>query len=157
MLRLCQGLSVLVLSAWVAIGAAHAAGLQTVEIATAGGVRSFSVELARTERAIDRGLMYRKSLPDGHGMLFDFGREQPIEMWMKNTFIPLDMIFIDGDGRIRSIAENTKPLSRRLISSRGRVRAVLEINAGTARRLGIAPGDRVSHPIFAAGAKQGAK
>ena len=135
---------------WATQGGAYAADLQTLEIATAGGPHSFSVELANTRAAVDRGLMYRKSLPDGQGMLFDFGSEQRIEMWMENTFIPLDMIFIGADGRIRRIAENTKPLSRRLISSGGRIRAVLEINAGTARKLGIAQGDVVSHPIFAA-------
>jgi uncharacterized membrane protein (UPF0127 family) len=134
---------------WAAPAGARA-GLQTVEIATTGGIRSFSVELANTRQAVDRGLMYRRSLPDGQGMLFDFGSEKRIEMWMENTFIPLDMIFIGADGRIRRIAENTKPLSRRLISSGGRIRAVLEVNAGTARKLGIAPGDVVSHPIFAA-------
>jgi uncharacterized membrane protein (UPF0127 family) len=134
---------------WAAPGGARAAELQTIEIATAGGTRSFSVELANTRKAVDRGLMYRKSLPDGQGMLFDFGAEKRIEMWMENTFIPLDMVFIGADGRIRRIAENTKPLSRRLISSGGPIRAVLEINAGTVRKLGIAPGDLVSHPMFA--------
>jgi uncharacterized membrane protein (UPF0127 family) len=69
-------------------------------------------------------------------------------MWMQNTYIPLDMIFIRGDGRILSIAENTEPLSTRVISSGGPVRAVLEVIAGTARKLGIRPGDRVSHSIF---------
>jgi uncharacterized membrane protein (UPF0127 family) len=138
------------LLSWAALGAASAADLQTVEIATAGGNRRFSVELANTRQTMDRGLMYRRSLPEGQGMLFDLGSERRIEMWMKNTFIPLDMIFIGADGRIRRIAENTKPLSTRLVSSGGRVRAVLEINAGTARTLGIAPGDVVSHPMFAA-------
>jgi uncharacterized membrane protein (UPF0127 family) len=139
------------LLSWAALGGASAAGLQTVEIATAGGKRRFSVELVSTREAMNRGLMYRRSLPDGQGMLFDFGSERPIAMWMKNTLIPLDMIFISADGRVRRIAENTKPLSTRLIPSRGRIRAVLEINAGTARTLGIAPGDVVSHPMFPAG------
>ena len=138
------------LLSWAALGGASAAGLQTVEIATAGGKRRFSVELVSTREAMNRGLMYRRSLPDGQGMLFDFGSERPIAMWMKNTFIPLDMIFIGADGRVRRIAENTKPLSTRLIPSGGRIRAVLEINAGTARTLGIAPGDVVSHPMFSA-------
>lgn len=135
---------------WAAIDPAIAADRHTVEIATAGGARRFAVELAETPRAVERGLMYRKSLPEGQGMLFDFGSEQPINMWMKNTFIPLDMIFIGADGRVRRIVENTKPLSTRLIPSGEPARAVLEINAGTARRLGIAPGDLVSHPLFAA-------
>jgi len=152
MVRLFSALSIALalLTACPAPGGAGAAELQTVEIATAGGIRRFSVELAQTGRELDRGLMYRKSLPDGQGMLFDFGSEQRLDMWMKNTFIPLDMVFIGADGRVRRIAEHTKPLSRRLIPSGGPVRAVLEINAGAARALGIAPGDLVSHPIFAA-------
>ena len=87
-------------------------------------------------------------LPDGQGMLFDFHREQSTAFWMKNTFISLDMIFIGGDGRIRHIAENTVPLTEAVVPSRGPVRAVLEVIAGTARKLGIAVGDRVAHPIF---------
>ena len=149
-LFLAFSIALALLTVWAAANGASAADLQTIEIATAGGSHSFSVELAKTGRDLDRGLMGRKSLPDGEGMLFDFGSEQRLDMWMKNTFIPLDMIFIGADGRIRRIAENTKPLSKRLISSGGRVRAVLEVNAGTARKLGLAPGDAVSHPMFAA-------
>ena len=81
-------------------------------------------------------------------MLFDFGREQEVSMWMQNTYIPLDMIFITGDGRIRRIAENTEPLSTNVIPSGGPVRGVLEVIGGTARKLGIRPGDRVAHRIF---------
>jgi uncharacterized membrane protein (UPF0127 family) len=81
-------------------------------------------------------------------MLFDFQREQDIAMWMRNTYVSLDMLFIRGDGRILRIAENTEPLSERIISSGGPVRGVLEVVAGTARKLGIQPGDRVAHPIF---------
>ncbi len=92
--------------------------------------------------------MFRKELPEGQGMLFDFHREQEATFWMKNTYVPLDMIFIRGDGRIHRIVANTKPLSEALVSSGGPVRAVLEVVAGTAKKLGIAPGDRVAHPIF---------
>jgi uncharacterized membrane protein (UPF0127 family) len=81
-------------------------------------------------------------------MLFDFNTEQPISMWMKNTYIPLDMIFIRNDGRVSRIAENTEPMSLKVISSAGPARAVLEVIAGTARKYGIAPGDRVAHPMF---------
>jgi uncharacterized membrane protein (UPF0127 family) len=81
-------------------------------------------------------------------MLFDFQREQQVGFWMKNTLIPLDMIFIDGRGRIVSIAQNAKPMSEDVIMSGGQVRAVLEVVGGTVRRLGIAPGDRVYNPIF---------
>ena len=92
--------------------------------------------------------MFRRELPEKQGMLFDFKREQPTSFWMKNTYVPLDMIFIRADGRILNIAENTVPLSEALVSSSGPVRAVLEVIAGTTKKLGIAPGDRVVHPIF---------
>ena len=120
----------------------------TVEIASRSGVHVFTVEIADTEPAREKGLMYRKSLPPGHGMLFDFHAEQPVGFWMKNTYIPLDMIFIRGDGRIANIAENAQPLSERVIPSSGPVLAVLEVAGGTARKLGIAPGDQVANPIF---------
>jgi uncharacterized membrane protein (UPF0127 family) len=129
-------------------GSAGAAKLETLEIATKNGVKVFAVEMARTDEQKATGLMYRQELPDGQGMLFDFSPEQPISMWMKNTFVPLDMIFIRGDGSILRIAENTTPQSERIISSGGPARAVLEVIAGTARRYGIAPGDRVAHPLF---------
>ena len=112
------------------------------------------MELAKTRPELDRGLMYRRSLPAGRGMLFDFGAVRPIIMWMKNTYVPLDMLFIGADGRVRRIAANTKPHSTRLIPGGEGVRYVLEVNAGTARKLGIAVGDRVSHPaIVPAGAR----
>ncbi|WOH63009.1 DUF192 domain-containing protein [Bradyrhizobium sp. BWA-3-5] len=128
--------------------AARAASVQPLEIATKSGVHVFSVEMATTEEEKQTGLMYRKELPDGKGMLFDFSPEQQISMWMKNTYIPLDMIFIRADGRILRIAENTEPLSTRIISSGGLARGVLEVIAGTAQKYGIQPGDRVAHPLF---------
>jgi hypothetical protein len=124
------------------------AGEQTVEIATKTGVHAFSVEIAANDAEREKGLMFRKELPEGHGMLFDFQREQEVGFWMQNTYISLDMIFIRGDGRILRIAENTEPLSTRIIPSNGPVRAVLEVIAGTVRKYGIAPGDRVASPIF---------
>lgn len=129
-------------------GGAHAAEMQTLEIATKSGVQVFSVEMATTEEEKRTGLMYRKELPDGRGMLFDFSPEQEISMWMKNTFIPLDMIFIRADGSILRIAENTVPQSTKIIPSRGPAKGVLEVIAGTAKKYGIAPGDRVAHPLF---------
>ncbi|HEX2538811.1 MAG TPA: DUF192 domain-containing protein [Pseudolabrys sp.] len=120
----------------------------TVEIASKGGVHVFTVEIADTEAAREKGLMYRKSLPPGQGMLFDFHSDQPVRFWMKNTYIPLDMIFIRSDGRILNIAENTTPMSENEVPSAGPVQAVLEVRGGTARKLGIAPGDRVANPIF---------
>ena len=127
---------------------ARPAGQQTVEIATKTGVHAFSVEIADNDAEREKGLMFRKELPEGHGMLFDFQREQEVGFWMQNTYISLDMIFIRSDGRILRVAENTEPLSTRIIPSNGRVRAVLEVIAGTARKYGIAPGDRVASPIF---------
>jgi len=87
--------------------------------------------------------MFRKELPEGQGMLFDFQRDQPVAFWMHNTLIPLDMMFIRSDGRIMRIQENAKPESDDLIPSGSPVRAVLEVIGGTARQLGIKPGDRV--------------
>jgi len=128
--------------------AASAASFQTLEIVTKSGVQVFSIEMATTEQEKETGLMYRKELADGKGMLFDFSPEQQISMWMKNTYIPLDMIFIRADGRILRIAENTEPLSTKIISSGGLAKGVLEVIAGTAKKYGIAPGDRVAHPLF---------
>ena len=120
----------------------------TLEIATKSGVHPFSVEIVDNDADRAKGLMYRKELPEGKGMLFDFQREQEVSFWMQNTYIPLDMLFIRGDGTILRITENTEPLSTRMIPSGGPVRGVLEVIGGTARKFGIAPGDRVAHPIF---------
>jgi uncharacterized protein len=135
------------LSMFAGVGA-RAASIQPLEIVTKTGVHVFSVEMATTEEEKTTGLMYRKELADGKGMLFDFSPEQEVSMWMKNTYISLDMIFIRADGRILRIAENTEPMSTRIISSRGSAKAVLEVIAGTAQKYGIAPGDRVGHPLF---------
>jgi uncharacterized membrane protein (UPF0127 family) len=127
---------------------AQAASIQPLEIVTKSGVQVFSVEMATTEQEKETGLMYRKELPDGKGMLFDFSPEQQVSMWMKNTYISLDMIFIRADGRILRIAENTEPESTKIISSGGLAKGVLEVIAGTAKKYGIQPGDRVAHPLF---------
>src|ERR1700741_4512076 len=131
-----------------AVPPARAASVQPLEIATKSGVQVFSVEMATTEEEKTTGLMYRKELPDGKGMLFDFSPEQEISMWMKNTYLSLDMIFIRADGRILRIAENTEPLSTRIISSGGLARGVLEVPARPAGKDVITPGARVSHPLF---------
>jgi uncharacterized membrane protein (UPF0127 family) len=131
-----------------ALGLLRAAEVQQLAIASKTGVHQFTVEVALTEADKARGLMYRRDLPEGRGMLFDFFRERALSFWMKDTYVSLDIIFIRADGRIRRIAANTTPLSERLIPSGGPVRAVLEVRAGTAARLGIVPGDRVVHPIF---------
>jgi uncharacterized membrane protein (UPF0127 family) len=130
------------------VATAGAADMNTVEIVSKTGVHVFQVELAVNDAERAHGLMDRKELPEGRGMLFDFQREQDVAFWMKNTYIPLDMIFIRANGRILRIAENTTPLSEQMIPSGGPVRAVLEVIGGTARKLGIAPGDRVAHPFF---------
>src|SRR6185437_2728347 len=132
----------------VSVGDVRAANVQPLEIVTKNGVHVFSVEMATTEQEKETGLMYRKELADGKGMLFDFSPEQEVSMWMKNTYISLDMVFIKADGRILRIAENTEPLSTKIIPSNGPVKGVLEVIAGTAQKYGIQPGDRVAHPLF---------
>ena len=106
------------------------------------------VEAALNDEERSRGLMFRRSLPADEGMIFVFKEDQEHSFWMKNTYISLDMIFIRADGRILRIAENTEPLSTRIISSGGLAKGVLEVIAGTAQKYGIQPGDRVAHPLF---------
>lgn len=146
--RLWLAVALIAVSAALAGPLAQAASFSTLEIATKNGVHIFSVEMATTEEEKSKGLMYRRELADGKGMLFDFSPEQQISMWMKNTYISLDMIFIRADGRILRIAENTEPLSTKIISSGGLAKGVLEVIAGTAQKYGIQPGDRVAHPLF---------
>jgi uncharacterized protein len=117
-------------------------------IESASGTLSFEVELAITPEQRRQGLMFRERLDPDQGMLFDFGRTAPVTMWMRNTFIPLDMLFIDTRGVVVRIAENTEPRSRRHIESGQPVLAVLEVIGGTAARLGLAAGDRIEHPLF---------
>lgn len=116
-------------------------------ILSESGRHEFTVELALTAQQHSQGLMYRREMARDAGMLFDFGpRPRRASMWMKNTFIPLDMLFIKANGEVESIAERTTPHSTEAVSSRGLVRYVLELNGGTASRLGIRPGDRVDLP-----------
>ena len=125
-----------------------AATFEQAEIVTKTGVKVFQVEIAVTPEETEKGLMYRKSVPEGTGMLFDFGQEREVVMWMKNTYVPLDMIFIRANGTISRIAENTTPLSEARIYSGAPVKGVLEVAAGTARKYGIAVGDKVGHRFF---------
>ena len=113
-----------------------------------GAVHRYEVEVAATPGARAQGLMFRRELDAGAGMLFDFGRDEVARMWMKNTFIPLDMVFAARDGTVRGIVRNARPRSLDTISSRVPVRAVLELNGGEAERIGLAPGDRIRHPVF---------
>ncbi len=117
-------------------------------IHTAGGDHTFAVEMAENDAQRSRGLMFRHALADDRGMLFDFKRDIFISMWMRNTLIPLDMLFISANGRISYIRQNTVPYSLDIIEAPDRNRAVLEVSAGTVARLGIRVGDRVAHPIF---------
>jgi uncharacterized membrane protein (UPF0127 family) len=123
-------------------------GLETLEIVTAGGAHEFSVEVMRTDQQRERGLMFRRFLPPDRGMLFDFGTERPIMMWMKNTYLPLDMIFIARTGKVVGLAENAEPLSEKIIPSRAPAFGVLEVNAGTIAKIGVKIGDSVRHPLF---------
>ncbi|SCY80634.1 DUF192 domain-containing protein [Microvirga guangxiensis] len=133
----------------VLAGAAYAQALEALSIVTQSGQRqSFQVEVARNDADRAQGLMYRRSMAPDRGMLFDFGRVEPVSMWMQNTYLSLDMLFVRPDGTIARIAANTEPLSTRTIPSGEPVLAVLELNAGTAAKLGIKPGDRIEHPIF---------
>ena len=122
--------------------------LEKLEFATRSGVHAFSVEVMRTPDQQARGLMFRRYMPDDRGMLFTFGRDEPVFMWMKNTYIPLDMVFIDRKGVVASIAADTEPFSERTIASGPPVWGVVELNAGAAARMGLAVGDKVRHPFF---------
>jgi uncharacterized protein len=122
--------------------------IEPLTIATDGDATMFTVEIADTDLTRERGLMFRQRLPEGHGMLFDFGEPRPVSMWMKNTYIPLDMLFIRADGSIAYIAENTVPKSLDTIGITEPVLAVLELPAGTVRKKDIRAGDVVYHRLF---------
>ncbi len=122
--------------------------LETLRFKTASGDHAFSVEVMRTDAERAKGLMYRRFMPADRGMLFDFKVEQPVMMWMKNTYLPLDMVFMSRDGTVVNIAENTEPLSERIIASGAPTYAVLELNAGVARSIGLKAGDKAAHPLF---------
>ncbi|AEG04382.1 DUF192 domain-containing protein [Sinorhizobium meliloti] len=117
---------------------------ERVRLITASGrTHDLTVELAVDPSQREQGLMYRRQMAPDHGMLFDFGETRPVMMWMKNTYLPLDMLFIASDGTIRTIHENAVPHSEAIIDSREPVAYVLELNAGTVKRLGVSPGDRL--------------
>jgi len=121
---------------------------EALVVISAKSTHAFQVEVVRREADRNRGLMFRENMADGHGMLFDYDPPQDVSFWMKNTYIPLDIIFIDAKGRIIRIAENTVPFDLTPVPSGGVVRGVLEINGGLSRKLGIRAGDRVRHRIF---------
>ena len=134
---------------------AAAAYAQTTEpprhelvVTTDTGDRVFQVEIADEPQERSKGLMFRRQMAKEHGMLFDYGEEQPASFWMRNTYLPLDMIFVKADGTVESIAERTTPMSERSVTSQGPVRYVLEINGGLSDELGIEPGDKLSGPAL---------
>jgi uncharacterized protein len=136
-----------------ALEAADAVVVEPLTIVTnpAGSAKAehaLSVEVMRTEAEREHGLMDRRYLPADRGMLFQFDHVQNVFMWMKDTYIPLDMIFISRAGVVTHIHENAEPMSEAIISSNGPVFGVLEVNAGFARKIGLKPGDLVRHPLF---------
>jgi len=126
----------------------------TVILHTASGAHRINIEIAESEREKSYGLMFRRSLGDDEGMLFPYPTAHEITMWMRNTFIPLDMIFIRADGIVHRIETDTEPHSERIIASEGDVAGVLEMKAGSARRLGLKAGDRVEYAHFKGPAKR---
>ncbi|MBD9372253.1 DUF192 domain-containing protein [Rhizobium sp. ARZ01] len=151
---LCSALAALFL-----LGLSSAPGLADekfeegrLAVVTADGKRhEFSVELALTPSQRAQGLMNRHTMAPDHGMLFSFGETRLVMMWMKDTYLPLDMLFIDTSGKIRTIKENAEPLSEAIISSNVPVAFVLELNAGTVRAKSIKPGDTVESPLIQRG------
>jgi uncharacterized membrane protein (UPF0127 family) len=121
---------------------------ETLKLITGTGVHAIDVEIAETAQEKAQGLMFRSRLPERSGMLFFYETPQEITMWMRNTYIPLDMVFIRADGVVHRIEARTEPLSEAIIGSKGDVTACLELAGGAAERLGLKPGDRVEHRFF---------
>lgn len=121
---------------------------QVLKIQTAAGEKNFALEIADTDQSRSAGLMYRTDFPADRAMIFVFGEERPVMMWMANTPLPLDMLFVGKDGTIAHIAENTKPFSKDIVSSGVPVAFVIEVNAGIAEKEGIKAGDKVQHRII---------
>lgn len=120
-----------------------------VSVVTPGGCHRFTVWIAADDASRERGLMFVRQMPADHGMLFLFERPQFAAFWMKNTYLSLDLVFISADGRVVNLAPDARPLSEDPIPSSAPVKAVLELLAGTAARIGLAPGSRIVHPAFA--------
>lgn len=130
----------------VPLASSSAKGTGTVVLETGTGKHSYTVEVADTPQEKVRGLMFRRSMPRDHGMIFLHDPPRRATMWMRNTYIALDMIFISEQGTVLRIEANTEPFSTDVIDSGGIAEAVLELNAGEAARIGLKPGDRVVFP-----------
>lgn len=122
--------------------------VEPLKLVTDKGRFDLRVEVAETEAQKSHGLMFRTNLPQGTGMIFPYETPREITMWMRNTYISLDMVFIRADGVVHRIAFGTEPMSEEIVESRGKVSAVLEIAAGEAARYGLKPGDRVGFATF---------
>ena len=148
--RLARGAALSLLALGIfAQATGFAAGSGTLVLKTDSGDHSFNIEVATTDQERALGLMFRRSLPENGGMLFLYDRPQPAAMWMKNTLIPLDMIFIAADGKVHRIEQNAEPLSTALIPSEGPIVGVLELNGGEAAKIGLKRGDKVLYPGLA--------
>ena len=115
-------------------------------IESASGKTEFSTEIAVSPAEQEQGLMFRTAMADNDGMLFIYEKPHPLQMWMHNTYVALDMVFIAANGIVSRIEQNAEPLSDRVISSGGAAYAVLELKAGTAQRINLRPGDHVTAP-----------
>ena len=152
-LRAAPLLVVLALLAAGLMQSAQAMRQETLKLITARGTHVIDVEVTETPAEKAQGLMFRTRLADSAGMLFFYETPQEITMWMRNTYIPLDMVFIRADGVVHRIEARTEPLSENIVASRGDVTACLELAGGAAERLGLKPGDRVEHGFFKPGKK----
>jgi uncharacterized protein len=146
--RMWAALAVILFLAASAGAPALGGGPDSLEIVTSTGRHAFQVEIADSEATREHGLMDRRYMAPNHGMLFEFDREEPVSFWMKNTYIPLDMVFIAPSGVVTHIAANAEPLSERVVPSGGPCIAVLELNGGVAASIGLKVGDKVRHPFF---------
>lgn len=153
--RAAQWAALLFSAALIAVLPASADSGMRVErlqvVAADGHEVPIDVELAQEPKEKALGLMFRTELGDHNGMLFPYEEPRELSMWMHNTYIPLDMVFIRPDGVIHRIEERAEPMSDRVISSEGPVSAVLELAGGAAGRLGIKAGDRIRYPLFGTG------
>jgi uncharacterized protein len=146
--RMWAALAVILFLAASAIAPALGGERDSLEIVTSTGRHAFQVEIADNDATREHGLMDRRYMAPNHGMLFEFDREEPVSFWMKNTYIPLDMIFIAPSGVVTHIATNAEPLSERVVPSGAPCIAVLELNGGMAASIGLKVGDKVRHPFF---------